>query len=67
VPDAWGATAVTLGQYRAVTGANPSLHKGPDELPVANVSRHDAIAISNALSEKEGPDPCASRASGCKR
>jgi formylglycine-generating enzyme required for sulfatase activity len=52
-----GATPVMQGQYRAVTGANPSCFKGSDDLPVEVVSWHDAIAFCNKLSEREGLRP----------
>jgi formylglycine-generating enzyme required for sulfatase activity/serine/threonine protein kinase len=49
-----GSTEVTQGQYRAVTGTNPSSDKASDQLPVENVTWDDAIAFCNKLSEKEG-------------
>ena len=49
-----GATEVTQGQYRAVTGQSPSYFKGSDDLPVEQVSWNDAIAFCNKLSEREG-------------
>jgi formylglycine-generating enzyme required for sulfatase activity len=49
-----GVTEVTQGQYRAVTGDNPSNYKGSDDLPVEQVSWNDAIAFCNKLSEREG-------------
>ncbi len=54
-----GATEVTQGQYRAVTGENPSSRKGDrsDDLPVENVSWISAIAFCNKLSAKEGLTP----------
>jgi formylglycine-generating enzyme required for sulfatase activity len=52
-----GATEVTQGQYRAVTGENPSSFKGSDDLPVEQVSWNDAIAFCNKLSEREGLKP----------
>jgi formylglycine-generating enzyme required for sulfatase activity len=52
-----GTTEVTQGQYRAVTGENPSHFKGSDDLPVENVSWNDAIAYCNKLSELEGLKP----------
>jgi formylglycine-generating enzyme required for sulfatase activity len=48
-----GATEVTQGQYRAVTGVNPSSFKGPDELPVETVSWEDAMAFCAKLNELE--------------
>ena len=52
-----GVTEVTQGQYRAVTGENPSHFKGSDDLPVEQVSWNDAIAFCNKLSEREGLKP----------
>jgi formylglycine-generating enzyme required for sulfatase activity len=52
-----GLTEVTQGQYRAVTGQNPSHFKGSDDLPVEQVSWNDAIAFCNKLSELEGVKP----------
>jgi formylglycine-generating enzyme required for sulfatase activity/serine/threonine protein kinase len=49
-----GTTEVTQGQYRAVTGVNPSKFRGSDDLPVENVSWTDAIVFCNKLSVKEG-------------
>jgi formylglycine-generating enzyme required for sulfatase activity/predicted Ser/Thr protein kinase len=52
-----GVSEVTQGQYRAVTGKNPSSFKGPDELPVEQVSWLDAVAFCNELSRKENLAP----------
>ena len=52
-----GVTEVTQGQYRSVTGKNPSFFKGPDDRPVERVSWYDAIAFCNKLSEREGLKP----------
>jgi formylglycine-generating enzyme required for sulfatase activity len=52
-----GLTEVTQGQYRAVTGQNPSNFKGSNDLPVEQVSWNDAIAFCNKLSELEGLRP----------
>jgi serine/threonine protein kinase/formylglycine-generating enzyme required for sulfatase activity len=49
-----GTTEVTQGQYRAVTGENPSKFPGSDDLPVEWVSWHDALAFCKKLSEREG-------------
>jgi formylglycine-generating enzyme required for sulfatase activity len=51
------AHEVTQGQYRAVTGENPSYFQGSDELPVEQVSWNDAIVFCNKLSEQEGLKP----------
>jgi formylglycine-generating enzyme required for sulfatase activity len=48
-----GETEVTQGQYKAVTGENPSWFKGSDDLPVESVSWLDAAKYANALSAKE--------------
>jgi len=54
-----GCTEVTQGQYRSVTGKNPSHHKvdgdaaASDRLPVETVSWLDAVGFCNQLSEKE--------------
>jgi formylglycine-generating enzyme required for sulfatase activity len=53
-----GATEITQGQYRAVTGSNPSSTVGDDTLPVTNVSANDAIAFCNKLSAAAGFAPC---------
>ena len=49
-----GVTEVTQGQYRAVTGQNPSAFNASDDLPVEQVTWNDAIAFCNALSGAEG-------------
>ena len=46
-----GVTEVTQAQYEAVTGANPSRYKSPDN-PVETVSWQDAAAFCRALSKK---------------
>jgi formylglycine-generating enzyme required for sulfatase activity len=48
-----GATPVTQGQYRVVTGANPSHFKGSDDLPVEMVSWADVQAFCAKLNERE--------------
>ena len=53
-----GVHEVTQGQYRAVTGEDPSHFKGSDDLPVESVSWDDAITFCNKLSELEGLKPC---------
>ncbi len=50
-----GVYEVTQGQYQAVTGRNPSRFKG-DDLPVEQVSWHDAVAFCKTLSERTGLD-----------
>jgi formylglycine-generating enzyme required for sulfatase activity len=52
-----GVHEVTQGQYREVTGANPSDFQGSDDLPVEHVSWDEAIAFCNKLSEHEGLKP----------
>jgi formylglycine-generating enzyme required for sulfatase activity len=47
-----GKYAVTQAEYEAVTGTNPSAHKGPRE-PVTEVSWVDAARFCNLLSERE--------------
>jgi formylglycine-generating enzyme required for sulfatase activity len=56
-PSYLGATEVTRGQYRAVTGEYPSLYKGSDDLPVDEVSWNEAIAFCNKLSARERLKP----------
>jgi formylglycine-generating enzyme required for sulfatase activity len=46
-------TPVTRGQYRAVTGADPSHFKGPDDLPVEQVSWQEARAFCDKLNALE--------------
>jgi formylglycine-generating enzyme required for sulfatase activity len=52
-----GVYEVTQGQYRAITGENPSYCNGSDDLPVERVSWNAAIAFCNTLSAKEGLKP----------
>jgi formylglycine-generating enzyme required for sulfatase activity len=52
-----GETEVTQGQYKAVTGENPSVFKGSDNLPAEEVSWLEAVKYANALSEKDGLTP----------
>lgn len=53
-----GATEITQGQYKAVTGVNPSTFTGDDNLPVTNVSADEALIFCNKLSEAAGMEPC---------
>jgi serine/threonine protein kinase/formylglycine-generating enzyme required for sulfatase activity len=48
-----GVTEVTQGQYRAVTGTNPSRFPGRDDYPVENVSWLAAVKFCNGLSALE--------------
>ena len=52
-------TEVTQGLWRAVMGSNPS-HFGScgEECPVEQVSWLDAVAFANALSKRDGLEPC---------
>jgi formylglycine-generating enzyme required for sulfatase activity len=53
------ATEVTQGQWEAVMGTNPSYNKScGKDCPVENVSWFDAVAYLNALSKREGLQPC---------
>jgi formylglycine-generating enzyme required for sulfatase activity len=52
-----GVTEVTQGQYKAVTGENPSHFRGSDDLPVETVSWNNVIAFCDKLSEREGLKP----------
>ena len=49
-----GATEVTQGQYRAITGESPSKFTTSDDLPVERVSWDDAILFCKRLNEREG-------------
>ncbi|MGH9327757.1 MAG: SUMF1/EgtB/PvdO family nonheme iron enzyme [Terriglobia bacterium] len=48
---------VTQREFEAITGSNPSFHKGPD-LPVETVSWWEAIRYCNFRSVKEGLEAC---------
>jgi formylglycine-generating enzyme required for sulfatase activity len=48
-----GMYEVTQGQYRAVTGANPSHFRESDDLPVEQVSWEDGVAFCTALTDRE--------------
>ena len=50
-----GVTEVTQGQYRTVTGQNPSNFKRSDDMPVEHVGWLDAINFCNAVSRAGGP------------
>ena len=50
-------TEVTQGQYRALTGENPSRFEG-EAHPVEQVNWFDAVKYANALSEREDLSPC---------
>ena len=52
-----GVTEITRGQYRSVTGTDPSHFKGSEDLPVESVSWLGAVSFCNALSAKEGLEP----------
>ena len=49
-----GAYPVTQEQWQAVMGANPSSHKGAQNLPVDNVSWDDCRVFLEKVSKKEG-------------
>jgi len=48
------ATGITQGQYRKVTGKQPSTFTGDDNLPVTNVGADDALKFCNLLSKAAG-------------
>jgi formylglycine-generating enzyme required for sulfatase activity/serine/threonine protein kinase len=52
-----GVHEVTQGQYRAVTGANPSAFRGSDDPPVEAIKVFHALEFCNALSLKERIEP----------
>jgi formylglycine-generating enzyme required for sulfatase activity len=52
-----GETEVTQGQYKSVTGKNPSVFKGEADLPVENVTWFEAVGFCNVLSIQEGLPP----------
>jgi formylglycine-generating enzyme required for sulfatase activity len=51
-----GKYEVTQKEYKDITGADPSNFKG-DNLPVENVTWHEAVQYCNARSKKEGLTP----------
>jgi len=53
-----GATEITQGQYKAVTGTNPSNYVGDDNLPVEQVTWYDAVRFCNLLSDRAGLERC---------
>ena len=53
-----GQTEITQGQYREITGENPSTFSGDDNLPVTNIGATEALKFCNMLSEKTGLEPC---------
>jgi len=55
-----GKCEVTQKEYQEVMGINPSNFKG-DNLPVENVSWHDAIEYCNKRSQREGLTPAYTR------
>jgi len=58
-PFAIGRTEVTQAAYEACMGANPAYFAGSGaDLPVEEVSWHDAAAFTNALSRAEGRSTC---------
>jgi formylglycine-generating enzyme required for sulfatase activity len=53
------ATEVTQGEWRTVTGGNPTIFTGcGDDCPVDNVSWFAMAAYANTLSTREGLTPC---------
>ncbi len=57
-------TEVTQAQYLDVMGLKPALFGGCPSCPVERVKWHEAIEYCNALSVKEGLDPCYDMAIG---
>ena len=52
------ATEITQGQYREITGENPSSFTGDDRLPVDKVTWQDAVRFCNKLSVREDLERC---------
>jgi formylglycine-generating enzyme required for sulfatase activity len=52
-----GVHQVTQGNYQALMGNNPGRFRGPNGLPVENVSWLDAVGFCNKLSERESLSP----------
>jgi formylglycine-generating enzyme required for sulfatase activity len=44
---------VTQGEYQSVVGSNPSAHQGDLNLPVENISWHQAVMYCQKLTERE--------------
>jgi formylglycine-generating enzyme required for sulfatase activity len=57
--DFWiGRYEVTQGEYREVTGEDPSRFNGDDRLPVEQVTWYEAVEFANLLSIGEGRSAC---------
>ncbi len=55
----WVATTeVTQAEWRTLMGTSPALQKDCDDCPVERVSWYDAVAYANALSRRDGVEPC---------
>ncbi len=52
------ASEVTQAQWQSLMGNNPSNHTRCDQCPVEMVSWWDTLAYANALSLREGLEPC---------
>jgi len=57
-PFLMGATEITQGQYKALTGVNNSSNYGDDALPVDRVRWFDAVKFCNLLSDRAGLERC---------